>query len=100
MATVEDFERCRALRHAWNVLEAAEGDTYDGHVHELRLQCTSCTTRRADTFNKHGDLVAREYTYPTGYRLHGEEKPLLTELRMKLVARAPKGTLENTEEGQ
>ena len=72
------YLQCRDMRHAWVAVTpflVAPDDT--GEVYRL-LECTRCTTTRADWFitTKSEGLVKTGvvYSYPTGYQLPGYSK--------------------------
>lgn len=100
--TAEDFERCRTLRHAWDLLgKAVVNDAYTGIVEELHLKCLFCTTGRIDMLDRRGELVSRTYDYPHGYTIDEmpEEIDLSLEtLRLRLLARTVDKTSEFTKE--
>lgn len=91
MPTQVDFETCRTLRHAWDVLSQLPASEYTPDVFcVLSLRCTRCTTARTDELDVYGDLVRRHYDYPDGYQYaETDVTPTLQELRMKLMQRAP-----------
>lgn len=98
MLTQSDFETCRTLRHAWDVLSQLPASEYTPDVFcVLSLRCTRCTTERTDDLDVYGDLVRRKYDYPDGYQYSETDVTLtLQELRLKLMQRAPVRAVPHT----
>lgn len=100
--TPEDFERCRTLRHAWDVVgRAVVKDSYTGIEEELHLRCIFCTSTRIDMLDRRGDLVARTYEYPHGYEREYLPEDIdlsLQTLRLRLLTRTADKTTELTKE--
>lgn len=61
------FLRCRTLLHAWDDIPADAPPKWGGE--QMWLRCQRCDTERHDEVHRGtGELLARRYVYPDGYR--------------------------------
>lgn len=65
----EAFLRCRAYGHSWD--EYSPNDRRSIFRDEVHLRCVRCHTERHDAESLTGDIIARQYEYPIGYKLAG-----------------------------
>ena len=86
-----DFIECKTYGHAWDEYNPRE-DPPAGTFDRIALRCTRCGTTRHDHFDRNGEMVARKYSYPDGYRTAAEDKPSRAALRLMLTGhRVPRG---------
>lgn len=79
------YVECRTLRHAWDPMTTREGWS-------LSLLCVRCATERHDDFDGvTGELDARRYIYPSGYKLTAGTTPAMQDLRVELMRRIRSG---------
>lgn len=64
----ERFLYCREMGHNWRPFSA--GRHKDGGFERV-LRCTRCKTRRVQTINDRGIVLASRYEHPEGYLSHG-----------------------------
>jgi hypothetical protein len=74
--------QCRTFGHAWYETDADKRSQIGWY---LWLRCERCETVRMDTVDRHGNLSARSYRHPTGYKW--SEKVTRSELRVILHRR-------------
>lgn len=82
--TTYAYVACRGpVRHKWDATAPpGERRRMPGFGTRVWFRCTECGTWRADVFSRiTGDLLARWYDHPEGYRWDGEVKPTGAELR-------------------
>lgn len=88
------FDECHAYGHSWFDVDADRPPSFGFYIW---VQCERCTTIRKDTVNHVGELLARSYDYPDGYKesgLDGEIRLGRSDFRLRLVARrSPTGRL-------
>lgn len=85
-------DRCRTFGHAWFETDA---DSTPSFGYYLWLQCERCDTIRMDTINIHGELGARSYRYPDGYK--ESEKITRADYRLRVLNhRTPRGRVPKT----
>jgi hypothetical protein len=58
-------DRCRTFGHAWFEVDADKRSSFGYY---LWLRCERCDAVRMDTIDVHGELGARSYRYPEGYK--------------------------------
>ena len=75
-----EYVECRVLGHAWEDVTGMPG----GKVRRveyltgrrMRFRCTRCTMERHETWSElTGELIARQYDQPGGYKLGRVELP-------------------------
>jgi hypothetical protein len=82
MRRTTTYVHCKTLGHAWEDDPFSLRRTSFGN--SVTFKCIRCTTERVDIFSFHaGDLLARRYHYPDGYR--NAEKLTKNELRLELI---------------
>jgi len=81
----DDFTRCYTLGHAWEDYDDSDWKPPWGTG--LALRCLRCTTTRRDIINANGDLGARSYVYPDGYRYGRGERPTRADFRLLLISK-------------
>lgn len=76
----DEYLECRDLKHAWSVVTARSRSFVDedsGRVHVPEfgvyrvLRCARCRALRFETIAVTGEVVARRYETPDGYRIIG-----------------------------
>lgn len=75
---------CRITRHSWRF----RGLVRDGDEVQAIFECRECPTRRTDWLTSRGELSARRYEYPDGYRIEGD-RPTIVDFRRALMRREP-----------
>lgn len=75
--------RCQTLGHAW--FDYDDSDWRPPWGTGLALRCDRCGTRRRDIINANGDLGARQYVYPEGYKYGRGERPSRSDFRLLLI---------------
>jgi hypothetical protein len=85
--TGDDVLRCRTYGHAWDeYTDSSLGPPVLDW--RLSLRCTRCTTARHDEIDLLGQVGARRYIYPDGYRsATGDQKMTRYEYRQQLYQR-------------
>lgn len=81
------FDECHAYGHSWYDVDADKPPAFGYYIW---VRCERCTTIRMDTVNHVGELLARSYVYPDGYKESGREGEIRlarTDFRLRLVAR-------------
>lgn len=74
------FIRCRTLGHTWRVVYT--------NSNQICLNCSSCHTRRLDSVAVgSGRVTKRQYTYPPGYSLAGQDRPTRNAFRVEFINR-------------
>lgn len=58
---------CRTVGHSWDDDPTGEWNTIFGWT--MQLRCTRCTTQKLEAINNLGEVMARHYRYPNGYRV-------------------------------
>lgn len=87
-----EFIECKTFGHAWDEYNPPAESLPDRTFDRIALRCTRCTTTRHDHFDKSGEMVARRYSYPDGYRTAADDKPSRAALRLMLTGhRVPRG---------
>lgn len=63
---ITHFQKCRTYGHSWDEIPADEPARYDT---AMWLRCQRCNTERHDDVSRaNGDVLARRYVYPDGYK--------------------------------
>jgi hypothetical protein len=68
----EEFVKCRSWGHEWDQFMPLRRKAAWGTL--LSLRCSRCTMERHDTIDYKGDVTAREYKAPEGYKLTGKSR--------------------------
>lgn len=86
----EDFLTCRTFGHSWKVTFEKPTE-HAPSTRVMVLTCRSCGTKRVDTVSiSSGEIYARTYTYPEGYRHSGQT--YRSEYRLEILVRHPGAT--------
>lgn len=64
----ERYAACQTFGHAWIPQSQAKSGWTPDYGHGIVLSCDRCGCERRDTIDLNGDLSARSYDYPAGYR--------------------------------
>lgn len=84
-------KKCRLRRHWMDDYVPPffeKTGAFHGCKHILHWRCETCGTVRHDGLSGTGELWARRYEYPDGYKLDtDEERPTADDLRMWLIKR-------------
>ena len=97
----DEFLACRDLRHAWEELgyfrERGTGGAATAPIIR-KLQCMRCGTLRRDTLsNAFAEKTTHYYGHPDGYRLVGQGRAGIDEVRKEVVKRSEVITLTHDE---
>jgi hypothetical protein len=93
---LEEFVKCRSWGHEWDSFMPLRRRAAWGTL--LSLRCARCGMERHDTIDHQGDLSARQYKAPMGYRLVGTtqgNRATGAELRLEVLRRMRKGAADN-----
>jgi hypothetical protein len=85
----EAFILCRALGHQWDQFQPLRRRAAWGTL--LSLRCDRCGCERHDTIDSLGEISAREYKHPDGYKVAGEvrgDRVTRAELRLEMLKRS------------
>jgi hypothetical protein len=77
------FVRCNTIGHAW--FDYPSSDWVPQFGDPLVLRCERCGTERRDSIGAHGQILARSYDHPDGYKYGRGEKPSRAEFRRMLL---------------
>jgi hypothetical protein len=77
------FVRCNTIGHAW--FDYDNSDWRPTFGDPLVLRCERCGTERRDSIGSGGQIVARHYLHPEGYKYGRGEKPTRAEFRRMLL---------------
>jgi hypothetical protein len=86
------YVECRSWGHQWDTFRPLRRRAAWGVL--LSLRCERCGCERHDTIDSTGQVSAREYKYPDGYKLAGErqgDRLTAGELRLEVLRRLRKG---------
>lgn len=84
----DEFIKCRSWGHEWDTFMPLRRRAAWGVL--LSLRCSRCATERHDTIDRNGEISAREYKYPDGYKLagtHQGNRATAGELRLEVISR-------------
>jgi hypothetical protein len=94
----DEFLACRDLRHAWEELGyyRERGSGRAGGPIIRKLRCLRCGTLRRDTLaNAFSEKTTHYYGHPDGYRLEGQGRLPIDEVRREVVKRWEVLTLDH-----
>jgi hypothetical protein len=77
------YVRCNTIGHAW--FDYDNSDWIPTFGDPLVLRCERCGTERRDTIGGSGQIIARHYFYPDGYKYGRGERPTRSEFRRMLL---------------
>ena len=88
LLTTAEFEktqyiRCNTIGHAWFDYDNSDWKPMFGDP--LVLRCERCSTERRDTIGASGQIIARHYFHPEGYKYARGTKPSRAEFRRMLL---------------
>jgi hypothetical protein len=87
----DEFVKCRSWGHEWDDFMPLRRRAAWGTL--LSLRCTRCGAERHDTIDAQGEISAREYKYPDGYKTAGSmrgDRVTAAELRREVLHRLRK----------
>lgn len=85
----DDYLNCRLVGHSW-VVDGGRRPHDFGTL--MILRCSTCGMARHDVFDYRGQITARRYEAPAGYRFEGLEpweRPTRSDWRVEWSRRAP-----------
>ena len=77
------YVRCNTFGHAWFDYDSSDWTPTFGD--SLVLRCERCGTERRDSIGGSGQILARHYLYPDGYKYGRGERPTRSEFRRMLL---------------
>lgn len=79
-----EFIQCRSLGHSWDWIPNVSTPSFGAYIW---FRCERCSMIRKDIIAAHsGQLLARHYEQPVGYRVPKDERPDAAQLRTWLYA--------------
>ena len=80
------IQECKGpLRHAWFEIDADAKPLFGFY---MWFKCERCGTIRMDTVDTHGNLGARSYRHPEGWK--EVERESMNEMRLTVISYRPK----------
>ena len=89
----EEYVKCRSWGHEWDMFSPLRRRAAWGTL--LSLRCSRCSMERHDTIDASGDVSARQYKPPPGYKLtraHQGDRATGAEVRLEVLRRIRKST--------
>lgn len=77
------FIRCNTIGHAWFDYDNSDWRPLFGDP--LVLRCERCGTERRDVIGASGQIIARNYAHPEGYKYARGTKPTRAEFRRMML---------------
>lgn len=93
---IDEYVKCRSWGHEWDSFMPLRRRAAWGTL--LSLRCSRCGMERHDTIDSQGEVSARQYKAPEGYRLVGSyqgNRASGAELRLEVLARMRKGAADD-----
>jgi hypothetical protein len=84
------FIECKTFGHAWDEYNPGDGDL-NGWFDRITLRCERCGSTRHDYHDNRGELGARKYWTPDGYKDAKDQKPSRAALRLMLHGHSTRG---------
>lgn len=82
------FDDCKGpLRHDWDLVDVGKRSRNMMGT-PVAYRCMRCGAEKLETYDVHGDLMNRNYTYPEGYRDEGRVP--IAVYRLRLINKARK----------
>lgn len=78
------YLRCNTIGHAWFEYDNSDWKPQFG-VDWLVLRCERCGSERRDTIGTQGQVIARKYKHPEGYKYAKGTRPSKQQFRRMLV---------------